>query len=452
MPKSNKENKIASNYKCTTRISVRPCCFSNPHPSSPPTDYQTAPPSSLNVSPPLSLITTLGISPSKLLLTLKSFTPPLTSPLLAPTQPSKHSSPITIHLDPVEIIFSTPPTSPHAFFDSLEDLPPRTTNPPPPRPLFESIEHWVILFKEEIAKRPFETIKLQVSCFASPLHCQDHTFDSCTSYRSYSCIHPLCDSGSRVGQGSFKKHNELMKLIQFLMGLDDSYMQIRSSILSREVLPDVRSAYATISNEKSHRVASRSINLNSRPRPNNLNNNRQGGGSGLVYENCGFNGHAIERCFKIIRYLVDFGKKKPGQNFKGKIVSNNNFVGTSSSSGFTNEMATLISLIKDNKIEKNLQDNMADINHINFFDGEYPEMPSDDERVDLNLNSDNKSQSNSSHSSMSGGDVNTADFLYNSGNDADSSEDIFATQNEKVSLMNFSKQNGTEGPSMIMTP
>ncbi|GJS01621.1 ribonuclease H-like domain-containing protein [Tanacetum coccineum] len=41
------------------------------------------------------------------------------------------------------------------------------------------------------------------------------------------------------------------------------------------------------------------------------------------------------------------------------------------------------------------------------------------------------SNSDSSHSSVSGGDVNTTGFLDNSGNDADSSEDIFATQNEK---------------------
>ncbi|GKE45952.1 ribonuclease H-like domain-containing protein, partial [Tanacetum coccineum] len=50
--------------------------------------------------------------------------------------------------------------------------------------------------------------------------------------------------------------------MQFLMGLDDSYMQIRTSILSREVLPDVRSAYATISSEESYRVAADSIDLN----------------------------------------------------------------------------------------------------------------------------------------------------------------------------------------------
>ncbi|GKC82814.1 hypothetical protein Tco_1138531 [Tanacetum coccineum] len=42
--------------------------------------------------------------------------------------------------------------------------------------------------------------------------------------------------------------------LDFLMGLDDTYMQIRSSILSRDTFPDVRSAYAIISSEESHRV------------------------------------------------------------------------------------------------------------------------------------------------------------------------------------------------------
>nr|GFA14370.1 hypothetical protein [Tanacetum cinerariifolium] len=39
----------------------------------------------------------------------------------------------------MELIFSTPPASPHPFFDSLEDLPPRTANPPPPQPSFDTI-------------------------------------------------------------------------------------------------------------------------------------------------------------------------------------------------------------------------------------------------------------------------------------------------------------------------
>ncbi|GJV50392.1 hypothetical protein Tco_1440604 [Tanacetum coccineum] len=140
-----KEKKL--NLKRTARISVRPCCFSNPRPVSPPyhtlsppTNYQTAPPSTSNTSPPLSPIISLKISPSKVLLTPKSTPPPLNSPLPAPTQPFKHSSPLAINLDPIKLLFSTPPSSPQTFFDSLEDLPPKATNPPPPRPSFDPIE------------------------------------------------------------------------------------------------------------------------------------------------------------------------------------------------------------------------------------------------------------------------------------------------------------------------
>ncbi|GKC29648.1 hypothetical protein Tco_1036942 [Tanacetum coccineum] len=156
--------------------------------------------------------------------------------------------------------------------------------------------------------------------------------------------------------------------MQILMGLDDTYMQIRSSILSRETLPDVRSAYAIISNEESHMIASGNITKTSQrsqtfaftanvpnrwnyqrsqvsnniPRPSNTvkpndnRNRRTVGCSNLVCENYGFNGHTIERCFKIIGYPPDFGKKKAGQNYKGKNVSNN-AIGSSSSSGFSDE-------------------------------------------------------------------------------------------------------------------
>nr|GEV05220.1 ribonuclease H-like domain-containing protein [Tanacetum cinerariifolium] len=75
-----------------------------------------------------------------------------------------------------------------------------------------------------------------------------------TGFIDGSCRRFICYAAD-----NFKIHNQLMKLMQFLMGLDDTHMQIKSSILSRETLPDVRSAYATISSEKSHRVASGNI-------------------------------------------------------------------------------------------------------------------------------------------------------------------------------------------------
>ncbi|GKC45297.1 hypothetical protein Tco_1063019 [Tanacetum coccineum] len=126
-----------------------------------------------------------------------------------------------------------------------------------------------------------------------------------------------------------------MKLIQFLMGLDDTYMQSRSSILSKETLPDVRSAYAIISSEESHRIATGSVSGTSQ-RPNDNKNRRTTRGSTLVCKNCGFNGHTIDKRSKIIGYPADFRKRKDDSNLKGKIVSNN-VVGSSSSNGFSDE-------------------------------------------------------------------------------------------------------------------
>ncbi|GJQ96491.1 hypothetical protein Tco_0007630 [Tanacetum coccineum] len=98
------------------------------------------PPSTPNDSPPPTPIAPPGFSLSELLATPKTTRPPLTFLPLVPTQSSKQSSPLAINIEPVKLIFSTPPTSPHLFFDSLEDLPPRTTNPPHPQPMFESIK------------------------------------------------------------------------------------------------------------------------------------------------------------------------------------------------------------------------------------------------------------------------------------------------------------------------
>ncbi|GJR64142.1 pentatricopeptide repeat-containing protein [Tanacetum coccineum] len=69
-------------------------------------------------------------------------------------------------------------------------------------------------------------------------------------------------------------------------------------------------------------------------------------------------------CRRIIGYPADFRRGKAGSNFKGKNVSNN-VVSSSSSNGFSNEqMATLISLIKENFVNgKGIHTNMAELLH-----------------------------------------------------------------------------------------
>ncbi|GJR28915.1 ribonuclease H-like domain-containing protein [Tanacetum coccineum] len=176
--------------------------------------------------------------------------------------------------------------------------------------------------------------------------------DGSVTFSLHHKIHTLGQNGSSIVD-YYHKLNALWKqfdaLIELPRCLDDTYMKIRSSILSREALLDVRSAYAIISNEESHRVISGNLQRSqtsarfSRPsndnRPNDNGNRRTDGGSALVCENCGFN---------------------------GKNVSNNNFVGSSSSNWFFDEqMATLISLIKENFVNgKGVHANMA-VSHPN---------------------------------------------------------------------------------------
>ncbi|GKA92220.1 ribonuclease H-like domain-containing protein [Tanacetum coccineum] len=169
-------------------------------------------------------------------------------------------------------------------------------------------------------------------------------------------------------------------------------------------LPDVRNAYAIISSEESHRVVSsfgsgasqmsQSYVFNSnvenrnsvqrsqtsgtsvRPanvtRTSNTRNRRPNGGSAMICEHCGFNGHTIDRCFKLIRYPADFGKKNSFnknnnqcvQNFNRRFVNNNSVgSGSASTSFFSDEhISKLISLIKEysgNLVGKGVHANMA---------------------------------------------------------------------------------------------
>ncbi|GJT33007.1 hypothetical protein Tco_0923426 [Tanacetum coccineum] len=126
-----------------------------------------------------------------------------------------------------------------------------------------------------------------------------------------------------------KDHGQLLRLMQFLMGLDDMYNSVRSLILTTEPLHDLRSAFATLSRDESHRnsgsssksvktgptaFVSRPSNGNKRntnKTSNNDNNNfgsnrRFGKMSNLVCKHCNMTGHTIERCFELVGYPPGF--------------------------------------------------------------------------------------------------------------------------------------------------
>ncbi|GJU02373.1 ribonuclease H-like domain-containing protein [Tanacetum coccineum] len=155
---------------------------------------------------------------------------------------------------------------------------------------------------------------------------------------------------------------------------------LRSNILSRDPLPDAKGAYVLISSEESHRaiVIGSGAGPNNVPTPNNNGNRRATSGPTLVFEHCGFNGHTIDRCFKLIGYPGDFGKKnntsntnQNNQNFNRRFMNNNISVGSSFTSALSDEqISKLLSLIKENSLNDNgkgVQANMTGANqHLTY--------------------------------------------------------------------------------------
>nr|XP_043620989.1 uncharacterized protein LOC122592753 [Erigeron canadensis] len=108
-----------------------------------------------------------------------------------------------------------------------------------------------------------------------------------------------------------KSHTQVMKLMQFLMGLDDEYIPIRSTLLTREPLPTVKVAFAIMSREESHRgttvrdsrqkpqasaFVSKSFETK---RPFSRPTFNKGSNSEMKCTKCNRTGHTIDKCFEI---------------------------------------------------------------------------------------------------------------------------------------------------------
>ncbi|XP_075083553.1 uncharacterized protein LOC142167287 [Nicotiana tabacum] len=120
------------------------------------------------------------------------------------------------------------------------------------------------------------------------------------------------------------EHLKSQRLLQFLMGLNESYSSIRSNILSGRPVFRVNEVCAIVTQEESQSnlgvvdVNNEPLNLLARKakmvRPKT---------PGLVCEHCGYKGHLKKNCYKIIGYLADFkSKKKLGQ--QSSVWQNNN--------------------------------------------------------------------------------------------------------------------------------
>ncbi|GJZ99712.1 putative RNA-directed DNA polymerase [Tanacetum coccineum] len=192
----------------------------------------------------------------------------------------------------------------------------------------------------------------------------------------------------------YEKHNQLIKLMQFLMGLDDNYLSIRSNILTREPLPLVKVAFAIVSGEESHRnITSNEANKPAatvfaakfvdKKKANNNNNYNKGSNSNsrgpnpnLKCTNCNKIRHTVDRYFEIVGYPAGYVKKNFIPNSR-LVTSNNTTVDPQSNNANSNaaskspvslsneQLTRLMNLLNENGVSS-ANANMSGKHSLNF--------------------------------------------------------------------------------------
>ncbi|XP_075099064.1 uncharacterized protein LOC142175950 [Nicotiana tabacum] len=154
--------------------------------------------------------------------------------------------------------------------------------------------------------------------------------DSVTSYYSkmkdlwdeLDVIAPLASCDCEESRPSVELLKNI-RLLQFLMGLNESYGNIRSNILAKRPVIIVNEAYAIVTQEESQRTLGVTNTLKDpltmlAGKGHEFKPKR----SGLICDHCGYKGHLKENCYKIVGYPPDFKSKKKGQNSGGKTYVN----------------------------------------------------------------------------------------------------------------------------------
>ncbi|GJY48408.1 hypothetical protein Tco_0438364 [Tanacetum coccineum] len=178
------------------------------------------------------------------------------------------------------------------------------------------------------------------------------------------------------------------------MGLDVSYLEIRSNILTREPLPLVKVDFVVVFSKESHRNVSfvgatrstatafvtktfdskRRFNNNNnfnKASSSNYNSNNRGPDPKMKYANCNNIRYIVYRCFELVSYLAGFVKRNSNASTR-PATSNNAYVGVHSNNNSTDNrisnslvslsnklLARLISLFKDNGVSST-NSNMTD--------------------------------------------------------------------------------------------
>ncbi|KAL5579671.1 hypothetical protein UlMin_012113 [Ulmus minor] len=157
---------------------------------------------------------------------------------------------------------------------------------------------------------------------------------------------PACDCG---GMKALMEYQQQEYVLQFLMGLNESYAHIRAQILMQDPFPPINKVFSLVVQEERQRGLTSSSLSESASFVVHAGNSAHFKGK---YDNrqtdkptcshCGYIGHTIDKCYKLHGY-------PPGFRFKnGTTPSNTNrFSSSSSSATSTMPMANQTSLMSD---------------------------------------------------------------------------------------------------------
>ncbi|XP_076950389.1 uncharacterized protein LOC143623340 [Bidens hawaiensis] len=178
---------------------------------------------------------------------------------------------------------------------------------------------------------------------------------------------------------SFNDFNTLIKLMQFLIGLDDVYQPVRTNLLTREPLPTVKTAFSIISREESHRSANGSSKTQTQKNVGfvakaNQKGIYRGPNPNLKCSHCNKIGHTLERCFEIVGYPQNskprFGKfNNQGEKSLQSNSNSSNSGKASTSSNSTNvsltpnQISRLLGLLGDKNDDNYQTPNVGGLTH-----------------------------------------------------------------------------------------
>ncbi|KAJ0575272.1 putative RNA-directed DNA polymerase [Helianthus annuus] len=165
----------------------------------------------------------------------------------------------------------------------------------------------------------------------------------------------------------FNDFSTLIKLMQFLMGLDDIYQPVRTNLLTREPLPSVKVAFSIVSREESHRNTSnatknQSVSFATKTNQSFEQRKREFKGPNPNFKctHCNKIGHTVDRCFEVIGYPQSFKKKTGSQGGKNFSNSKSNVSAVPSASQFSPEqVAKILSLLGEKSSTESQPSNMG---------------------------------------------------------------------------------------------